>query len=287
MNQRKSHSAKAWLLQDGILEFYHYTPGSAETMPNHSHDDYQMCLSIGGTDVEFYYRGAYHLLPVNSLSIVHPGEIHRVRQVEDRLWNSFQWILYVNPNLMNHVAASLSGGSRPVPFFSRIIVLEPELIHSYGQLCHSISDASSTLEQESRLIALLGQLIQHCANVQSESLPIKLAHKQIQEVQEYLEEHFAENITLEQLAQIAHLSSYHLNRVFSQTVGLPPHKYRLQIQVERARALLLQGMPLKQVAAETGFADQSHLTRHFKRLMRVTPGQYQPQDRKNVQGFVS
>ncbi len=100
----------------------------------------------------------------------------------------------------------------------------------------------------------------------------------------YLDEHFAENVTLERLAEIAYLSPYHLNRIFSQTVGLPPHKYKIQRQVKQARSLLLQGMPLKQVAAETGFADQSHLTRQFKRLMQVTPGQYQPQNRKNVQG---
>ena len=256
-------------------------------MPNHSHDDYQICLSIGGTDAEFYYRGTYHLLPANSLSIVHPSEMHKVRQLEDRQWNSCQWMLYVNPTLMHQVTASLSSKCHTVPFFSKMIILDLDLIYSYLQLCHAISDATATLEPESRLIALLGQLIQHYANVQSEPLPLKLFHQQIEIVRAYLEEHFAENITLNRLARIAHLSPYHLNRVFSQTVGLPPHKYQLQIQIERARALMLQGMPLKQVAAETGFADQSHLTRHFKRLMRVSPGQYQPQDRKNVQGFVS
>lgn len=285
MAQHQSHSARAWLLGDSILEFYHYVPGAAEAIPNHSHDDYQVCLSIGGTDAEFYYRGAYHFLPVNSLSIVHPDEMHQVHQLEDRLWNSSQWILYVNPTLMHEVTASLKLGCHPMPFFSRMIILESNLIYAYLQLCHSIRDTTSTLEPESRLMAFLGQLIQHCTNVQSEPLPFKVAPKQIQNVREYIEAHFAENITLDQLARIAHLSPYHLNRIFSQTVGLPPHKYRLQIQVERARSHLLQGMPLKQVAAETGFTDQSHLTRHFKRLMRVTPGQYQRQDRKNIQGF--
>ncbi|NER85108.1 MAG: AraC family transcriptional regulator, partial [Leptolyngbya sp. SIO1D8] len=234
-----------------------------------------------------YYRGAYHLLPVNSLSIVHPGEMHKVRQLEDRLWNSSQWILYVSPTLMHQVAASLNGGCHAVLFFPRMVVLDPVLMHLYLQVCHSISNNASILEQESRLIALLDQLIQHGTNVESQLLPLEVTHRQIQNVRAYLEAHFAENITLDQLAQIAHLSPFHLNRIFSQIVGLPPHKYRLQVQVARARSLLLQGMPLKQVAVETGFADQSHLTRHFKRLMRVTPGQYQLQDRKNVQGFVS
>ncbi|WP_261891956.1 AraC family transcriptional regulator [Acaryochloris marina] len=287
MTQQKSHSARVWLIQDNILEFYHYAPGPPEAMPNHSHDYYQLCLSIGGTDSELYYRGAYHSFPINSLSIVHPGEMHKVRQIENRPCNSSQWLLFIRPSLMHQVATSLDGGCHTNPFFSKMLVLDSDLIQAYLLFCHSIRDATSMLEQDSRLITLLSQLIQRWANVRSDSSSIELPHQQIQTARTYLEEHFAENVTLEHLAQIAHLSPYHLNRVFSQTVGLPPHKYRLQVQIKRARSLLIQGMPIKQVAVETGFADQSHFTRHFKRLVRVTPGQYQIQDRKNVQGFVS
>ena len=275
--------AKAWLLQGGVLEFYHYAPGSAESMPNHSHDDYQLCLTLGDGDAEFYYRGTYHQIPVNSLSILHPGEIHQVRQLEDRQCDTSQWMLYVSPPLMQKAATMLGGKGNALPFFSKMIVLDPDLIHLYLQFCLAFKSSAHPLEQDTLLVSLLSELIQRCANVQPEKPPIQAIHQQIQKVQAYLEEHFAENVTLDQLAQIAHLSPYHLNRVFSQSVGLPPHKYRMQVQVERARSLLLQAMPLKQVAAETGFADQSHLTRHFKRLMRVTPGRYKPQNRKNVQ----
>ena len=287
MNQRKLHAAKAWPLGDSVLEAYHYAPGPAESMPDHSHDAYQLCISIGGTDAEFYYRGVYHVVPVNRLSIVHPGEIHQVQQLEDRDDTMVQWILYVSPSLMHKAVVALDGRYDALPFFPSLVVQDPNLIHLYLQFCQSVYGATAALEQESFLIALLSELLQPSANVHDQQPPVELAHEHIQNVRLYLEEHFAENITLDQLAQIAHLSPYHLNRVFSQVVGLPPHKYRIQVQVEQARSRLLQGMPLKQVAVETGFADQSHLTRHFKRLMRVTPGQYQLQDRKNVQGFIN
>jgi AraC-like DNA-binding protein len=63
---------------------------------------------------------------------------------------------------------------------------------------------------------------------------------------------------------------------------MPPHAFQTQVRVSRAKTLLLEGWSISQVASQTGFADQSHLTRHFKRLVGVTPGRYQ-QSSKNVQ----
>jgi AraC-like DNA-binding protein len=61
---------------------------------------------------------------------------------------------------------------------------------------------------------------------------------------------------------------------FTKQVGLPPHVYLNQVRVNRAKQLLADGQPIALVAYETGFADQSHLTRHFKRLFGLTLGQY-------------
>ncbi|MFM2303350.1 MAG: hypothetical protein RLZZ135_759, partial [Cyanobacteriota bacterium] len=76
-----------------------------------------------------------------------------------------------------------------------------------------------------------------------------------------------------------------LNRVFSQEVGVPPHAFLNQVRVWRAKAQLAKGIAISQVAVETGFYDQAHLTRHFKRLLGYTPGILQ--DGKNVQSFTS
>lgn len=98
-------------------------------------------------------------------------------------------------------------------------------------------------------------------------------------VRDYLEEHYAEEVSLTQLAGLVGLSPYHLNRVFHRTHGLPPHALQTQLRVVRARTLLRHGWAPAVVAAETGFADQSHFTRRFKSVVGVTPGVY----RKNVQ----
>jgi AraC-like DNA-binding protein len=93
-------------------------------------------------------------------------------------------------------------------------------------------------------------------------------------VREYIREHFAATVSLEQLARIAGLSRYHVVRAFARAFGLPPHAYQKQVRLSKARSLLAAGMPIAAVAAETGFADQSHLTRQFHAEIRVTPARY-------------
>jgi AraC-like DNA-binding protein len=72
---------------------------------------------------------------------------------------------------------------------------------------------------------------------------------------------------------LTELDRAYLIRTFRRTVGMPPHRYLIQIRVREAKRLIREGWPLAEVAAETGFADQSHLTRQFKSLTGLTPGQ--------------
>jgi AraC family transcriptional regulator len=99
---------------------------------------------------------------------------------------------------------------------------------------------------------------------------------------DYIYAHLADDIDLMTLAAQASLSSSHFNAVFRQQFGVSPYQYILQLRVERARDLLQQGeLTIAQVAAEVGFYDQSHLTRHMRRLLHVTPAALQRQ--RNVQ----
>jgi AraC family transcriptional regulator len=102
-----------------------------------------------------------------------------------------------------------------------------------------------------------------------------LPRARLRAVLEYIEEHLDANPNLEQMAAVARLSPYHFARQFKAATGLPPHQYVIARRVEQARQLL-QGddLSLAEVAAHAGFSDQSQLSRHFKRLVGVTPGQF-------------
>jgi AraC family transcriptional regulator len=103
-----------------------------------------------------------------------------------------------------------------------------------------------------------------------------LPKHRLRAVLEYIHDHLDAELSLERLAAVAHVSPYHFARLFKHSTGLPPHQYVIGRRVERAKELLREPdrPPLAEVATEVGFADQSHFTRHFKRLVGVTPRRF-------------
>jgi AraC family transcriptional regulator len=100
------------------------------------------------------------------------------------------------------------------------------------------------------------------------------ASRPVVEAIRHMQRHYAREITLSELAATVHLSPFHLARRFKQTTGVSPHQYLIDMRVNAARALLDAGSgqrSLAEIAAAVGFADQSHLTRHFKRRFGITP----------------
>ena len=103
-----------------------------------------------------------------------------------------------------------------------------------------------------------------------------LPQRKLRAVVECIEEQLDANLTLDQLAAAAHLSAYHFARQFKAATGLPPHQYVIARRIERAKEILLSetDLSLAEIATLVGFSDQSQFTRHFKRLIGVTPGRF-------------
>jgi AraC-like DNA-binding protein len=96
----------------------------------------------------------------------------------------------------------------------------------------------------------------------------------IERVRHHIDEHLGQPLGLAELAELADLSVWRFATVFRQQVGVSPHRYICRLRVERAQALIRQGIPPATAASEAGFYDQSHLSRHFKNVCGMTPGQY-------------
>ena len=270
----------AWLRRGLLLEKYRYAPGPAEELPKHSHGEYQFCLSLNFPGV-YGYRGASHAVPVGSLSVVHPGEVHSARDPEERLVPSSFRMMYAEPALLADAATEVAGRGAAQPFFGDPIIPDRDLAWGFLRLHVALEGAAPRLEQDARLLSMLTSLVERHAGVRP-SPPPGRERRAVRLAREYLEDNLGRGVPLEELARLTNLSPFHLTRVFREEVGLPPHAYQTQARLGLARSLLLRGWTAARVARETGFADQSHLTRRFKRLVGVTPGRY-AEGSKNVQ----
>jgi AraC-like DNA-binding protein len=97
------------------------------------------------------------------------------------------------------------------------------------------------------------------------------AEVRVERARLFIEAHATQRVSLETLAELAGVSTYHCIRLFNRVLGESPHVYQLRRRIELARALLAKGLPGSRVAVETGFSDQSHFIRMFRRFTGGTP----------------
>lgn len=240
-----------------------------EPYPRHWHEEYQFCFIEAGGG-ELFYRGIHYDTPATSLFIVHPGEVH---SNETRVGCSFRSI-YIDPKLVRRMVANISGQDQGLPFFPDPMIFDEDVIGTYLSLHRSPEDCETAPERELAILELLSRLITRYAQKRTELRPPRNEHNAVKTARDYIAAHHDRSITLGELARLVSLSPFHLNRVFTREVGMPPHAFQTQVRVAAAKKLILSGLPLAVVAATTGFADQSHFIRHFKRLMKITPGEY-------------
>lgn len=243
----------------------------AHAFSPHVHEGYCIALIEQGAE-RFRYRGTEHCAVVGDIAIVNPDHAHTGQRATDEGW-SYR-VFYPDAQVLNGLAAEMGITGGGTLYFREAIVKDAELVVPLRELHRSLVEKASRLEQESRWRETFGGLLLRHANVArpGEWRGHELAS--VARAREMLQAQFAGNPGLADLAAEAGLSPWHLNRVFRREVGLPPHAYQNQLRLNRAKILLRGDLPLAQVAASVGFADQAHFTRQFKKAFGVTPGKY-------------
>jgi AraC-like DNA-binding protein len=147
-------------------------------------------------------------------------------------------------------------------------------VASFLRLHRSLEKPGSRLERDHSLLVFLRRLLARHSTASITSPRDGNEDSAVRRSKEFLDEHYADRVSLNQLARLTGLSPYHLNRSFCRKIGMPPHAYQLQVRIARAKSALRTGSSIARVALATGFADQSHFTRVFKRLVGDTPARY-------------
>jgi AraC-like DNA-binding protein/quercetin dioxygenase-like cupin family protein len=238
--------------------------------PRHSHDYYVISLIARGRQ-SFTHQGTKHRTPPGGLILINPGAVHTGEAADGQ---GFELrALYPSTALMETAVFELTG-RRALPFFKEVQVDHHWATNSVSSLHKAMLAGADILECESRMLWMMTQLIKRYADIGSTDGHLGKEKRTIQQVRHYIDEHFAESVTLHTLAQSVSLSPYYLLRAFRAEVGMPPYAYLESVRIRHTQRLIKAGVSLAEAAAEVGFSSQSHMTRQFKKIIGVTPGQY-------------
>ncbi|ACC73566.1 AraC family transcriptional regulator [Paraburkholderia phymatum] len=240
----------------------------------HSHDCFGIGVVIAGGQRSASGRGPVEARATDVIT-VNPGEVHDGSPLDERgrAWR----MLYFAPSLVTATLAECAHSALREVELTRPVLNDPKLsmclTRVFSVAVHAIDEdvTPDNLACEEALLGLFAHVGRHYA---TSAPPGPVPNVSVARARSRIDDDPASASTLAELAAEAGMSRFQLLRSFAHEVGLPPHAYRMQRRVALARHLIARGMPLVDAAVSAGFADQSHMTRAFVRLLGVTPASY-------------
>jgi AraC-like DNA-binding protein len=265
---------KAWQSDGLFFEKYTFCGVKSQPLEAHSHPEYQIGLAVN-TLGKYIFRRESRYTPPKKLSVIHSGETHRPNGVFPDNKTFGYLMLYVSPDEM--LAAAQECGSRDsneLPFFKEFTFHNPYLLRRYVHLHRLSAEPNERLAADVAKTTFLALLIKNFSQTKQSNARLTTHRKAVTAAREYLDAHFANQISLEELARVAGVSKYYLCRKFGEAVGVPPHVYQYQLRLNKAKKLLVEKRDISEIALELGFYDQSHFGKYFKKFAGASPRAY-------------
>ena len=236
----------------------------------HWHETHSVGVITGGRST--YVNGAHEeTVAAGAVVVVSPGAVHGCNPVDATPWSYVMF--YFDPAWLGRVQARLRGdGDTAFRPYDVPALRAPHLVEAGVRLLAVLVDgALDAAAREAAAIDFVARL--HGALAPAASVRDGATEK-VERVAHYIDTHFMDALPLHHLCDAAHLSGSYLIRAFKKRYGVAPHEYQTNRRIQYAKARLRAGVPIAQVALDTGFADQAHFQRVFKRMTAATPGQY-------------
>lgn len=254
------------------LELYR-SVDAARSISRHIHWVFSLSVGEAGVGIHETKQGRQYITP-GSILIVNVGEAHSSSVPDGYTYSSRS--IRIDPVQLSALLQQITDRRQDNTIRLRQpVVYDQALARQISGLHRILGEDGARLEKECLLLDILAQLYARYACEGLKKVADGDEGTPVARVCEYLQDCFHENVSLAQLADLAGLSAFHLARVFTKEIGVPPHSYQLQIRLKKATDLLAAGKPLVEVALATGFCDQSHFQKAFKRKFGITPGQYE------------
>jgi len=232
----------------------------------HRHDTYALGITLQGIQT-FNYRGEFRASNPGNIIILHPDELHDGGAGTD---DGLQYrMLYLEPALLR---SGLDHESAPLPFVGEPVIQDPVLWSIMASALGELECDMDPLLRDQFVGDIAQRLSLHA------KAPLKRprfnASQSMDQVRAFLEDNFDRPVQSDELEQVADMDRFRLIRHFRARFGTTPYRYLMMRRLQKARAMMALGQPLAGIAAETGFADQSHFNRHFRQTYGVSPGRW-------------
>lgn len=239
---------------------------------DHDHEELLLGVTLQGSQ-RFSCHRAVHTSTPGKAILIEPGAVHDGYAAQP---TGFTYAMLYIPQ--NYVADSLSRyGMADISVvqaaFRHTLTEDRQLIVAISQAFDAIHNNEGRLARDEGLDRLMAHLMPHVERKPAIALTESLL--KMNRVRDYLHEHLAWNPGLDELTRISGIDRFRLSRQFKAAFGQSPHAYLVRLRLRTARQLLASGLSPVLVASQTGFADQSHLGRWFKRAYRITPATFQ------------
>lgn len=233
----------------------------------HRHDTYSLGITMRGVQT-FSYRGQSHFSMPGNLVILHPDELHDGSAGTDA--GLVYRMLYLEPALLRQ---ALGGGAASLPFVRNPVVCDPGFRDALSDVLSDLSCGLEELAVDHLLADIATSLARH-ADAPSRRDKSGIDHIGVERARDFLHDNAELDVKSATLEAVSGLDRFRLARQFRACFGTSPHRYLLMRRLQKARDLIATQMPLAEIAVETGFSDQSHLNRQFKKAYGMTPGQW-------------
>ncbi|MCQ1573006.1 AraC family transcriptional regulator [Neorhizobium galegae] len=232
----------------------------------HRHDTYAIGLTLSGVQT-FQYRGAARASLPGNVIVLHPDEVHDGAAGTDA--GLRYRMLYLPPERLIEAA----DGSRGLPFVPDPIIADAE----FRQCLVEALDDLAAEPQELLLDDLIGRMatsLWRHADGKGGAPGTPRAQQAVLRCRDYLRANSDRTVSSEELEEVSGFDRYTTARQFRKLLGTSPHRYLVMRRLDRAKIMLSEGGSLADIAVDTGFADQAHFTRHFKKTFGMTPGRW-------------
>ncbi len=203
-----------------------------------------------------------------------PARINARWEIHDN--NDTALILALPPSLLDTVAEEQGFDSRRVEIRNRFQIRDPQLENICWALKAEMESnyPSGRLYMDSLAVSVASRLVSSHSSVAQRPTAQNggLGGRRLKQTLAYIEDHLSEDLSLSRIASITGVSTSHFKTLFRESAGVPVHQYVIQRRIERAKDLLMRGeLSIAEIALVTGFSHQSHLARHMRRSVGLSP----------------